>query len=374
MVTGALGHGPGRLLRRGWLAVLGSCLAALGSSLAGAIPSSSGSAETPRLIEVRDEGRELGTSYEVAVKISEDDRERAQGDLQAARALCAEFEARLSEWRADSEVSEVNRLAAVRPVPISDTLRRIIEGAAEVSRLTDGAFDVTWKPLGSLWDEAEESGRWPSARRVAAALESVGWRKVRVGDGAVRFLEPGVKLGIAGVAKGWIIDAIFLFLRDLGYDDVIVNIGGDLRTMGGDEGNEGTRAGRRLRIADPYSPEATAGFLEVGDAAVATSGNYFRQRTIEGKRVGHIIDPRTGYAPEFTGSVTVITRDAAMADALATALFVLGPDEGLALAGSIEGVEAIYTTREGLRSTLAVGVRSGEGGVALFEEGSADGR
>lgn len=302
-----------------------------------------------RLIEVSDSGRELGTSYDVVVRTTRNLRSRAEADLAEARDLCRELEAQLSEWRPDSEISEVNRWAAREAVRVSEPLLRLIQGAAQVSQLTGGAFDITWKPLGNLWDAAAASGRLPGEGHIEETLAEVGWRYVSVTDGSVRFQREGVQLGIAGVAKGWIIDAVFLFLRDRGYEHIIVNIGGDLRTCGRGPGD-----GRRtFLIADPHHPDRSAGLLEVDDTAIATSGNYLRRREIEGQLIGHILDPRTGRPPAFTGSVTVLTRDAAMADALATALFVMGPAEGLALARRLDGVDAVFVTPEGTESTLS---------------------
>jgi thiamine biosynthesis lipoprotein len=123
-----------------------------------------------------------------------------------------------------------------------------------------------------------------------------------------------------------------------------VNIGGDLRTAGRDVDGERVR----LRLLDPYAPERALSWLEIEDTAVATSGNYFRARQVGGRQVGHVLDPRTGDAAIFDGSVTVLTRDAAMADALATALLVLGPEAGLALVERLDHVEAVFATREGL--------------------------
>lgn len=309
----------------------------------------------PALVPVTDTGAELGTSYDVMVLAPASKRQDALRDLGAARDLVRELGAMLSEWRPDSEVSRVNDMAARGPVRLSPTLHRILAGAIHVSRSTGGAFDVTWRPLDAIWDEAERTGHLPDDATVAAALRSVGHRHLVLEDDTLRFGVPGMQLGLGGVAKGAIVDAAFLALRKRGYDHVIVNIGGDLRTYGLDE-----RGARRIfRIADPYRPGVFVASIEVTDTAVATSGSYLRFRTVAGQRIGHIVDPRTGRPPPFDGSVTVLTRDAAMADALATALFVMGPDEGLAFARGIDGVDAIYVTREGVRGTVPV--RGAEG-------------
>ena len=314
--------------------------------------------DPPDLIDVADTGRELGTSYDVVLRTEEAHCGQAVKDLAAARKLCQRLESELSEWRRDSEISRLNRDGIAQTVPVSDALRQLIQGASQVSNLTEGAFDITWKPLGALWDSAEATGTYPTRDQVKETLKTVGWEKIAVTDSGIRFSQDGVRLGIAGVAKGWIIDALFLFLSERGYDDIVVNIGGDLRTRGRDSEQDA----RTFTIADPFHPDRRPVVLEVGETAIATSGNYFRKREIEGRLVGHILDPRTGYPPGFTGSVTVLTKDAAMADALATAFFVLGPEEGLAVAAEILGVEAVYMTDGGVRATIPIN----DDGIARF--------
>lgn len=287
---------------------------------------------------VTDTGTELGTSYDAQVLGPE---EQARRDLADARALVRELGAQLSEWSPDSEVSRVNREAWAGPVVLSPTLRRLIAGAIHVSRQTGGAFDITWASLG----EPGEGGG-----RTEAALAGVGSEHLILDGDTLRFGHAATRIGLGGVAKGDIIDAAFLLLRSRGYASVVVNIGGDLRTAGRDEAGER----RRFEIVDPYHPQEVAGSIEVDDTAIATSGNYLRRRQIGGQVVGHIVDPRTGHPPSFDGSVTVLTRDAAMADALATALFVMGPDEGLAFVKGREGVKAIFVTRDGVRATVPV--------------------
>jgi thiamine biosynthesis lipoprotein len=297
---------------------------------------------------VTDGGSELGTSYDVVVLAPAAHRDRAVADLASGRALVGALEARLSEWRPDSEVSRINRLAASGPVALEPDLRQLLAGALHVWTVTDGAFDITWRPLGDLWRDAMVADQPPAPAALAEVLAAVGSAHVTLDARGIAFDHPRTQIGVAGVAKGWIIDALWRHLVDRGWAHVIVNIGGDLRTSGRQAD------GRRqvFRLADPWQPGTFAGELEVEDTAIATSGNYARVRPVAGQPVGHILDPRTGRPPSFDGSVTVLTRDAAMADALATGLFVLGPDAGLALVRQSPGVEVVYVTRDGLRSSL----------------------
>lgn len=307
-----------------------------------------------------DRGHELGTSYDVVVVAPPEAAARIVTNLEETRALCHAYDAMLSEWRDDSELSALNRTAFARPVALSEPLAQILLGAAHVARVTHGAFDVTWAPLGAMWRRAAACNALPDAAERARVLAAVGPDHLRLTRGpttTARLGHADSALGIAGVAKGWIIDALFHALHAR-HADVTVNIGGDLRTSGRAPGGQR----HTLAIADPfYAPfgahvpgHATrpiVATLDVENVAVATSGNYLRFHDVNGVHIGHNLDPRTGEPPAFDGSVTVLTRDAAMADALATALFVMGPELGLAFAEQLPGLEALYVTRHGVRMT-----------------------
>jgi thiamine biosynthesis lipoprotein len=303
-----------------------------------------------RLVEVTDTGRELATSYDVVVNVPEGDEARAQGDLKAVREQVRKWEAQLSEWRKDSEVTQFNEQAAKGPTKVSPSLMQIVRGAVNVANATHGAFDITWRPLDALWHQAEQSGQLPSPDEIHHVLEAVGPKNLIVEGQTIAFKHPKTQIGIAGVGKGWIVDSTFLELERRGYADILVNIGGDLRTMGREP--DGTK--HVLQVIDPYHPSLVRAQLEIENAGVATSGNYIRQRYVGDKVVGHIFDPRTGLPPKFDGSTTVIAPDAAMADALATGLFVMGPEEGTAFAKQHPGVDVLYVGRQGVTGTITV--------------------
>jgi FAD:protein FMN transferase len=300
-----------------------------------------------RWVVVGDHGRELGTSYEVELLIRPGEEAQAERALEAARERCHQLDASLSEWRDDSDISWLNQQAWRQSVPVSEPVARLLAGALHVAQATGGAFDFTWAPLGALWDRAEERGQAPDDAELAEVRRHIGSHKVVLEGGVVRFTNPGTRLGVASFAKGWIIDAIFHGLRRAGFAHVIVNIGGDLRSTGDD----GRGSPQVFRILDPYEPTRVAAQLGLVEGSIATSGNYFRKRMIGGKAYGHLFDPATGRPPEFDGSVTVLAADAAMADALSTALFVMGPERGLAFARRVPGLEVLYVTRSGLLAT-----------------------
>ncbi|MCA8912899.1 MAG: FAD:protein FMN transferase [Planctomycetes bacterium] len=309
------------------------------------LPGSSESALPRKLDAVVDSGTEIGTSYDVVVMAA--DESKAREDLAAAREVVHEAEKHLSEWKADSDISKLNERAGIEPVEVHGDLLKLIKASAEVSKATGGAFDITWLPLGKLWKDAAGADKLPSQEEIDAVLKAVDYKHVVVDGDKVSFDNPDTRIGLGAVAKGWIVDAVFLALKKRGYENLIVNIGGDLRTAG--EGPDGPWT---FEITDPYAPSMQIGKFDLQDGSVATSGNYLRYLEIEGKRYGHIVDPRTGRPATFDGSVSVFTRDCAMADALATALFVMGPEEGLKWVRQHDGVDAIYATRDGLQSSL----------------------
>ncbi len=308
-------------------------------------PQTTSGVERPRQL-IEDRGSELGTSYDVLVIGT--DVDQAHTDLAELRQTVHRLEDVFSEWRRDSEISRLNAQAGQQPFECSPQLGRLLTGALHVSEVTEGAFDISWRALAAPWDRAVKSGQVPSKGEIEEARADVGWRHVRLDAGTVRFARPGLRLGIAGVAKGWIIDALSQQLRDAGYRDFVVNIGGDLRA----DGRDLKGADWRFEVVDPFDSRQAVTTLSVSDASVATSGNAARARLIGGRRYGHLLDPRTGWPADLEGSVTVVTEDAALADALATALFVMGVEDGLAFAARHPGVEALFVTAEGVRSTL----------------------
>ena len=294
---------------------------------------------------LRDSATKLATTYDVVV-VTDRDEALVREDFADARRELDRLEAILSEWQPDSALSRLNREGARGAVAVPAELLAILRASVNVSRATGGAFDVTWFAFAPLWNAAAKTQVIPTPEQLATAQRSVGPQAMVFEGDRVR-LAPGTQIGLGGVAKGWIVDAVYRLLRERGYTDLLVNIGGDLRAAGG--GPDGSHT---LRIMDPFRPDRPVVELEVGDKAVATSGNAYRSVLIGDLRYGHLIDPRSGRPAPFEGSVTVLAANAAMADALATALFVLGPDEGLALAKRTPGLDVVYVSRSEIRSTL----------------------
>lgn len=294
----------------------------------------------PETSAVEDAGRELGTSYAVRIELAPgEDPSRGRADLAAAREMIPALEAELSEWKEGSALTRLNRHRQVRTTPHLET---VLQGALHVAKATQGAFDPTWASLSEVWEAAVRTGVWPTPEALAGAQRGVGVEHVLVSSESVRLAHPSTQVGLGGVAKGYIVDQLFLFLRERGHAGVTVNIGGDLRTS----------TETAVEIAHPAQPGRAIGTLGVRARALATSGNQLRRRRVGDRWVGHVLDPRSGRPASFAGTVTVLARDAAMADALATGLLVMGPEAGIDFAYRTPGVDVVYATEMGLRGTL----------------------
>lgn len=269
------------------------------------------------------------------------DKSRAEQALDAAFARIRVFDQVLSDY---DDASELSRLGAAsptaRPVPVSAELWLALERADALSRLTDGAFDVTVGPLTRLWRRSRRQRELPSAERLAVAREAVGYRHVRLhaAEKSVELLRPNMRLDMGGIGQGMAADEALAVLRGWGFPRAIVNASGDI--VAGDPPPDAP--GWRVGIAplDPAAPPSH--FLQLARGAVSTSGDAFQFVEIAGQRYSHIVDPRTGLGVVDRSSVSVVARDGTTADALATALCVLGPVRGLELIDRLPAAAALY--------------------------------
>jgi len=256
------------------------------------------------------------------------------------------IESLMSYHRPDSELNNVNRCAAQKPVPVNPLTFEVLRKAVHFSELSDGAFDVTVGPLIDLWRVAGDANAPPSEAALAEARGRVGYDKLILNekDLTVRFAAEGMRIDLGGIAKGYAIDKSAEAIRKGGALGGMVDIGGDIRCFGRPpEGQEHWRIG--LQDPTQATEDLTAGkpllILQLSDAAVTTSGDYRRYTNVAGQKQSHIMDATTGRGANQLASVTIIAPDATTADALATAVTVLGPEKGLALVEKLDAVKAI---------------------------------
>ena len=263
--------------------------------------------------------------------------------LAAALDEVARVEAVMSEWRPESPVSALNAAAGGPAIEVPAELFALLERAVDLGRRTDGAFDVTWKGMGRLWDLGAEEFAPPADAEIEAARQRVDYRLLELADGRARLPRADMAVGLGGIAKGYGVDRAGAVLGERGVTDFVVDGGGDLLVRG-------TRGGRpwRVGIRDPRgAPADLLTVVETTAGAVVTSGDYERFREVDGVRYHHIIDPRTGRPAPGCQQVTVVAPSAETADALATGLFVLGPSAGLAVVEELAGVEALIVDAQG---------------------------
>ena len=263
--------------------------------------------------------------------------------LQEALQECARYEAMLSKNRQDSDVWRLNHAQGER-VQVSEETRAILSMAQEVSEASHGWFDVTIAPASALWDFKAEAPALPEAAALAEAAALVDYTQVTIAPAGVRLGE-GQSIELGGIAKGYVADALVSFLADRGVTDALVNIGGNVKALGQNE----RRGPWQVAIQDPagqYGSGVGVVSLPSGYSLV-TSGVYERGFDLDGVRYHHILDPHTGYPIQNgVASVSILAQSSLLADALSTACFALGAEEGLALATAY-GVEAFFILADG---------------------------
>jgi len=251
----------------------------------------------------------------------------------------------LSDYDYDSELSRLSRTSGEgQAVAVSEDLWRVLERAVALSRRTDGAFDVTVGPYVILWRKARRDRALPDPARLERARRAVGFDKVRWDRRrrTVELLAPDMRLDLGGIAKGYAIDEALRTLRSRGIRRALVTGSGDMAAGDPPPG----RPGWRVAVAPLDRPEAPpAVFVLLHNRALATSGDVFQHVEIDGMRYSHIVDPRTGVGLTDQSLVTIIARDCATADSLATAVSVLGPPRGLALVEKTQGAAAYIVRR-----------------------------
>lgn len=266
-------------------------------------------------------------------------------DMSRIDSLCGYLES--------SEVSKINR-AGDKPVRVSQEVLRIIDKSIHYSELSQGALDITVDPLSRLWNRFEgDELLIPAAKSLDSAKALVDYRALVVTDSSARLLMRGASIDLGALAKGYAVDRGVSVLESLGAAGGLIDAGGDIRTFGTKP--DGTLW--RIGLKNPRAPDSILRVFEMGGRSVATSGDYERYFMKDGIRYHHILDPETGFPARRCCSVTVITALACDADAIATAVFVMGPVRGMELVESLPDVEALIVvceddgTRRILRST-----------------------
>jgi len=284
----------------------------------------------------------MGTLVEISV-IGRDEDEVAAA-IDDAFAEMKRIEGLMSRRIPESEVSKINGLAVSKPTRVSPEVLRVIRRAEEISKASGGYFDISIGVLLDLWGFEGNGGRLPGKDEVDEALRSVGYKGIHLDETAstVELRKKGMRIDLGGIAKGYAVDRAFEVLTSRGFGNLIVNAGGDMRVEGKKPNGPWV-----IGIQDPRDRSRILATLDASDICVATSGDYERYFTKNGIRYHHLLDPFTGFPARGCRSVTILAKDALSADALATAVFVMGPQKGFELIERMEEVEGLIISSDG---------------------------
>ncbi|MGH8258841.1 MAG: FAD:protein FMN transferase, partial [Steroidobacteraceae bacterium] len=278
----------------------------------------------------------MGTRCDV--ELWTDDRAKGEAAIGRVFDLFRAFDARMSTFKPDSEVSYVNGHAAGGPVRISGELYDLISTAIHYSEITHGAFDITYASVGYLYNY--HTHVHPTDAQIVADLPDIGYRHIHLDPRArtVFFDHPGVRIDFGGL-KGYVVDRGAELLKAEGFTHAMVNAGGDTRILGDRFGKPWV-----IGIRDPDDRSNVLVKIPLSDAAVSTSGDYERYFFENGRRYYHILDPHTGKSTHWVRSVTIIGPTATRTDALTKSIFVMGPQKGIAFIDTLPDVDAIAIT------------------------------
>ena len=250
------------------------------------------------------------------------------------------LEKMMSHYRPDSNISQLNQqgyLTITHP-----ELREVIARSLYYGHISDGAFDITVKPVLDLYRECyQQQHRPPSTSELSKAMSLVDYRNLIIADDRVYFTKRGVQITLDGIAKGYIVDQAVEVLQKNGIRYALINAGGDMRSIGQRLGTDAWS----IALQNPRNTDDYLAVISLDNLAVATSGDY-EQYFVPDKTAHHIIDPKTGQSASSLISTTVVAKTAADADALSTTVFVLGAKKGMALIEQLEEVEALLITKE----------------------------
>lgn len=256
-----------------------------------------------------------------------------------------ELENTLSINKTGTLIDEINDAAGIHPVAVDESTYSVIEKGLSYSKLTNGAFDITVGPIVKLWNIGFPEARIPSPSEIKDALPLIGFNKVTLNptELSVYLTKPGMHLDLGGIGKGYAADEIANLLRNQGVEHAIIDLGGNVYTLGDKPGNQLWTIG----IQDPFNPRGKIiGRLKTANKSIVTSGIY--ERFIEdedGNKYHHILNPKTGYPYENQiAGVTIISDYSIDGDALSTAVFAMGIEDGLKFVETLDGIDAIFIT------------------------------
>jgi thiamine biosynthesis lipoprotein len=287
----------------------------------------------------------MGTYVTITAVTDGKTDDEARGAVDAAFDEITRVDTLMSTYKPESQLSEVNRMAGVRPVRVDPELIDTVQDAVYVSRLTGGAFDPTVGPLIKLWKIGSDEAALPASEAIDRVRGLVNYTQIELdrARSTVYIKKRGMSIDLGGIAKGYASDRAVAALKARGIRGGIVACAGDLKLFGSREDHKPWSVG----IQHPRDKEGLLCTLSLNDAATSTSGDYERYFMEGGVRYHHILDPKTGYPARGLISVTVLAKDSWLADAIATGLFVMGPEKAYRLSQVHPEIEVLMVTDKG---------------------------
>lgn len=285
----------------------------------------------------------MGSRFEITV-VAENASE-AEKFIDAGVEEIQRIEKLISSWDPESQTSEINRNAGKQPVKVDPELFELIQRAVGISRITDGAFDISYASMDRIWKFDGTMKKMPHEDEIKASVSKVGYKNIVLDpvNSTVFLKEPGMKIGFGGIGKGYAADSAKELLMKKGVSAGIINASGDMNTWGKQpNGKDWTVA-----ITNPTNKNTAFATLPLKEGAVVTSGDYEKFVKLNGVRYAHIINPKTGYPATGIISVTVFAPKAELADALATSVFVMGKEVGPDRINQLPKIECIIIDEQG---------------------------
>lgn len=259
--------------------------------------------------------------------------------LKEMKTMCQDFEAKFSNTIETSEISQINQ-AGGAPVQVSEETAKLIKKGLYYGELSRGAFDITIGSVSTLWDFKAENPSVPETAVLSEALSHVDYRKVKVDGTTVTLEDPGARLDLGAIAKGYIADRLKEYLEGEGVSHALINLGGNVLAVGGKPDSSPFNIGIQKPFEDSGIPLTS---VKIKDKSLVTSGTYQRYFEKDGVRYHHILDPSTGMpCSNGLSSVSIITDSSLAADALSTTCFILGPEKGMKLVNQMDNVDAVF--------------------------------
>ena len=285
----------------------------------------------------------LGSPFEITVVA----KDTVEGNFYINSAVneVKRIENLISDWIPTTQISQVNQNAGIVPIKVNNEVFELVERAHKISKLTDGAFDISYASMDKIWKFDGSMKEMPSPEAIKKSVERIGYEKIILDtkNKTIFLKNAGMKLGLGGIGQGYIADKVKEVLQAKGCTAGIVNVSGDINTWGSQIDGKPWTVG----IVNPVNKNKVFATFPLVDSAVETSGSYEKYVTFNNIRYSHIIDPRSGYPATGIVSVSVFAKQTEIADALATGVFVLGVEVGLNLINQLKGIECIIVDDKG---------------------------